>query len=77
MVTMENIRKTDNIISMDCYEEGKKEGHFYLEIDATTFEIIVNSRNKMDSYVSHARYRVKNCILAGEELPERMMSMWY
>ena len=76
MVTMENIRKTGNIISLDCYAEGQKEGHFYLEIDASTFEIITNSHNEMDAYVFHALQRVKACILEGNELPEHMMSMW-
>ena len=61
---------------MDCYAEGKEEGHFYLELDATSFEIITNTLNEMDSYVFHALCRIRDCVLEGKELPEQMMSMW-
>lgn len=77
MVKMENIRKHENIISVDCYAEGQKTEYFYLEIDVNTFEIITNSHNKMDAYVFHALQRIKDCILTGEELSESMISMWY
>lgn len=74
MVKLENINRVDNVISVDCYAEGKE--YFYLEIDATSFEIIVNSINEMDAYVFHAIQKIKELILSGRKLPSHTMSMW-
>ena len=76
MVTMRNIRKVGNVISMDCYAEGKEEGHFYLEIDAITFEIITNTFCVMNAYVFHSLQKVKKYVIAGEALPKCAISMW-
>ena len=76
MVKMKNIKRIGDVISMDCYAEGKEEGHFYIEIDAVTFEIVTNTWNEMNAYVFHAFWNVKECVVEGKELPEQMMSMW-
>lgn len=39
MVRMENIKSKENTISMDCYMEGHRDQHFYLELDNQTFDI--------------------------------------
>lgn len=77
MVKMKNIKRIDNIISMDCYAEGKEEGYFYLELDGITCEIITNSLNEINAYVFHAWQKVSEYVQEGKELPERVMSMWY
>lgn len=77
MVKMKNIKRIDTIISADCYAEGKEEGHFCLELDGITCEIITNSLNEMNSYVFHARQKISEYVQEGKELPDRMMSMWY
>lgn len=76
MVKMKNIRRIENVISMDCYAEGLEEGHFYLEIDANTFDIITNTLGEMDSYVFHAVQRIKTLMNERNELPESALSMW-
>ena len=77
MVTMKNIRRIDNVISMDCYAEGKEEGHFYLELDETTCEIITNSLSEMNAYVFQAWQKIREYVQEGKELPDRTISMWY
>ena len=76
MVRMKNIKRSDNIISVDCYAEGKEDGYFYLEIDVTTGDIITNSLNEMNSYVFHAWQRIRELVSEGKELPDGMISMW-
>lgn len=76
MVTMRNIRRVGNVISMDCYAEGKEEGYFYLEINAITFEIITNTFGVMNAYIFQALQKVKEYVRAGETLPEYAISMW-
>ena len=76
MVKMDNIKRTENIISLDCYAEGDRQQHFYLEIDATSFEILVNSYNEMNPYVFHAQQKIREYVLAEDNLPAEALSMW-
>ena len=50
MVVMENIRRENDKITMDCYAEDNKENHFPLVIDATIFEIVNEVPKEFSSY---------------------------
>lgn len=54
MVLIKNIKKIGNIVTADCYIEGRENNHFYLEIDTMTMEIVKNTLDEMDTYVFHA-----------------------
>lgn len=77
MVRMENIKSKENTISMDCYMEGHRDQHFYLELDNQTFDIITNTLDEINSYVAHARRCIKRYVAEGKQLPERTTAMWY
>ena len=75
MVKMTNITLKDNGISMDCYKEGDVGKHFFLVVDATTFDIIENSLGEPSIYARQAALKIAELSTNGE-LPSNAMSVW-
>ena len=59
MVRIENIIWGEDVISMDCYEEGKKERHIALVLDANTFQIISPAMEILNFYIGQAIAKIR------------------
>lgn len=77
MVRIENIKRNGDVVTMDCYAEGKKDKYFYLEMNCNTFQIISNTVPDMSVYESHARQCIRKLLMHGNALPNHTTSMWY
>lgn len=75
MVKMTNIVLKDNEISMDCYKEGDVGKHFFLVVDATTFDILENSLGEPSIYARQAALKIEE-LSANGELPADAVSVW-
>lgn len=75
MVKMTNITLKDNEISMDCYKEGDVGKHFFLVVDATTFDILENSLGEPSIYARQAALKIAELCTNGE-LPHNAVSVW-
>lgn len=76
MVTMKNIRIKDNQILMDCYKEGKEEGHFTLIINAQTYEIIFSSLGRPSIYSRQVVLKIAELHRNNHVLPTEARSVW-
>ena len=76
MVTMKNIRIKDNRILMDCYKEGKEEGHFSLVINAQTYEIIFSSLERPSIYCRQVVSKIAELHRKNHVLPTEARSVW-
>ncbi len=79
MVKIENIkniiRNGNNIISMDCYEEGDIERVHHVVFDVSTLEVISGLQNNI--YVRQGIAKIWNYARKGLEIPEKTVSYWY
>ena len=74
MVKMENIKKTGNVISMDCYEEGDMSRSHHVVFDASTLEIKNQAVNNV--YIRQSIWRIHNILRDTNDLPKRASSYW-
>lgn len=59
MVRIENIIWGEDVISMDCYEDDRKDRHFALVLDANTFQIISPAVETPNFYIGQAIAKIR------------------
>ena len=74
MVKMENIEKTGNEVSMDCYEEGDVNRSHHVIFDVSTLEITNQAINNI--YTRQGIWRIHNLLKESKDLPKRASSYW-
>ena len=79
MITLRNIKETENSIECDFWEEQRNE-KCHMVVDKKTKEII--SKSAPDGYkiglMSPAHVRAKlESLIGTEEMPEVVVHMWY
>ena len=75
MVKIDNIEKNDNLITMDCYEEGNPDRAHHVVFDADTLEIM--NQTEKNIYITQGIWRIYKILKEKACLPRETCSYWY
>lgn len=74
MVRIENIIWGEDVISMDCYEDGKRDRHIALILDANTFQIISPAMESPNFYIGQVIAKLRR---VKSKKPTTLVAAWY
>ena len=76
MVDLYNIRWDGQYATADLAKDASGVISYTIKVDCLTGDILENSANKMDFYISHARDKLMELYEEGKT-PTRSQSVWY
>jgi|GEM_PF-2084917 len=80
MIRLKNVKRQDNIITMDAFVESCEEAlPLILDVQKQDFEPYVFPKGYewCTSHVAKAKWKLLRMLDNGEELPEKLCIMWY